>query len=345
MTAAVLQTLRTPQTGQDFVTITLVTRTPLYTGGIGQWGEQLHPSGLLGSIRFFSCLVARTLGESGFEAAVWGNAGENGQKARAKAVALHWDTAELKTIALPPRLLFKREDNQRDRGWYYNQAQEGALKLTLSRRGISDNHWNLLLLALHIQIRHATLGAKDQFGLGVLSAESLPSVMPLDENRAYAPVGFSLQRCAFGRLRLQRAINNRDGLSREQSLRLGLTARIALRDALRTAADAGATEQENWKNIRHRMMGALNQHGSAVNISAAYSLEDEKFAEIRLFVQLRLDDSTQRTEIMRRFSQALTSLPLEGWNPQKPLWEFGGSYGGLQHPAKWLNKLAGLQAA
>jgi hypothetical protein len=342
MTAAVLQTLRAPRAGEDFVTLNLVTQTPLYTGGIGQWGEQLHPSGLLGSIRFFSCLVARTLGETGFEAAVWGNAGENGGKARAKAVALHLDTSGLRTIALPNRLMFRREDIQRDRGWYYNQAQEGALKLTLTRRGISDHHWNLLLLALRVQIRHATFGAKDQFGLGVMGAESLPPVTPLDETQDYAPVGFSLQRCAFRRLKLQKTFGRGDDLTTEPALRLGLTGRIALRDALRAAPEAGPNEQERWKAIRHRMMGSLNQCGSAVNISAAYPLEDEKNGEIRLFVQLRLDEGAQRTEVMKRLSQALSRISLEGWSAIPQSWEFGGDYGGLKHPAKWLNKLAGV---
>lgn len=342
MTAAVLQTLCAHVPGRDSVTLNLSTLTPLYTGGIGQWGDQLHPSGLLGSIRFFSCLVARTLGENAFEAAVWGNAGDHGQTTRAKTVALRLDTSGLRTIGLPNRLMFKREDTQRVRGWYYNQAQEGRLKLTLTRRGISDAHWNLLLLALRVQIRHATLGAKDQFGLGVMGAGTLPQVTPLDENRAYTATGLSLQRCAFGRLILLKAFSNRDPWGRDPSLRLGLAARIAMRGALRPAANADAAEQQRWKTFRHRMMGSLNECGSAVNVSAAYPLEDEGTVEIRLFVQLRLEESAQRTEVMKRLSPALSQLPMDGWNPKTPIWEFGGTYGGLRCPAKWLNKLAGL---
>ena len=45
-----LVSIQTPES----VVFNLSTLTPLYTGGIGQHGEQLHPSGLLGSIRHFS---------------------------------------------------------------------------------------------------------------------------------------------------------------------------------------------------------------------------------------------------------------------------------------------------
>lgn len=341
MSASVLRTLQAPRPGQDSVTVRLSTRVPLFTGGIGQWGEQLHPSGILGGIRSFSCLVARTVGDSSFAAAVFGNAGDSGQLARAKTVSFRVDASDLRVIALPQRVMIRREDNQRERGWYYNQAQEGEWRLTLTRRGISDTHWNLLLLALRIQIRHATFGAKDQFGLGVVQADTLPAVTPLDESRTYPQSGFSLQRCAFGRLRLKRNAWNREGPTLEQALRLGLIARIALRGALRAPKDAPAEEQSKWTDIRHRLLGSLNKRGSAVNVSAAYPLENEGAAEIRLFVQLRLEHSGDRTEVMKRFNQALKMLPLEGWSAQPEPWAFGGDFGGLKHPAKWLNQLAG----
>ena len=49
------------------IVLKLKTLTPLYTGGIGQQGDQIHPSNLLGGIRHFSCLVARFLGEKDFK--------------------------------------------------------------------------------------------------------------------------------------------------------------------------------------------------------------------------------------------------------------------------------------
>lgn len=346
MNAAVLKDLRVPRPGEDIVTLDLVTQTPLYTGGIGQWGDQIHPSGLLGSIRYFSCLVARTLGDARFEPAVWGSAGDGTNKPHAKAVGLRWETAALRTIDLPPKLSFKREDTQKDRGWYYNQARQGRLALTLTRREIDDEHWNLLLLALRVQIRHATFGAKDQFGLGVLACASLPKVKPLDEQRVYPSVsGFHLQRCAFGRLTLSPAAGNREELTPREGLRLGLECRIALRDCLRPdpATLAAPLNRWDWKALRHRLMGALNEYGSAINVSAAHPVQPGgREGEIRLFIQLRLDDSTQRTEVMKRLTTALKQLDPRGWSPTLAPWEYGGSYGGHKHPAKWLNKLAGL---
>ena len=81
---------------KNHIVLKLKTLTPLYTGGIGQQGDQIHPSNLLGGIRHFSCLVARFLGEKDFEKKVWGTAEESEPKA--KQIALKWDTSELKPI-------------------------------------------------------------------------------------------------------------------------------------------------------------------------------------------------------------------------------------------------------
>jgi hypothetical protein len=349
MTAAVLQNLHKPRMGEDSITLDLVTQTPLYTGGIGQWGDQIHPSGLLGSIRFFSCLVARTLGDTGFEDAVWGNAG--GDNHHARGVALRWDVTGLKLTQLPEKLEFQREDIARKRAWYYNQAYTGRLKLTVTRRNISDNHWNLLLLALRIQIRHGTFGAKDQFGLGVLSADHLPSVTALNEQIKYpiAP-GSYLYGCCFGLVKLGRKPGNREELDIRQALRLGLTARIAMRDALRPNSDAPPAEQQHWKAIRHRMLGSLNEYGSAVNISAAYPLEDSSCSEAMRFMiriprtseELSNKQGNERIEILKRLFGAFEKLVPDGWNIHGITREFGGNCGGFNHPAKWLNKLAGI---
>ncbi len=58
------------------------------------------------------------------------------------------------------------------------------LRLTLTRCGIRDEHWQLLLLALRIQIRHATFGSRDQWGLGVLTADTFQEVDPLSNESA-----------------------------------------------------------------------------------------------------------------------------------------------------------------
>ena len=342
MTLAALAGIKKPD--EDSVTLNMTTQTPLYTGGIGQWGDQVHPSGLLGSIRSFSCLVARTLGFSKFEEAVWGKAGAGQDETHAKRVSLHWDVSGLAAIDLPPNLL-KNESHEK-RGWYFNQAQKGRLTLKLTRRGISDLHWQVLLLALRIQIRHATFGAKDQFGLGVLYCEKLPDVSPFDMNARYRdPIGFNLQRCAFGRLELERKQRNLDDLEGEQAkaLSIGLLCRMALRKSLRTESD-DIEEENKWKIIRHRMMGSLNECGSATNVSSAYypSHISTDIAEIRLFVQLRSDEGAERTEVMKRFNSAIKNMDLDGWFLKPQPFEFGGTFGKLNNPAAWLNKLAGL---
>ena len=56
----------------DSVGLTLHTLTPLYTGGVGQPGDQIHPSGLPGGRRRFSCLLAAAVGDATFEHVVWG---------------------------------------------------------------------------------------------------------------------------------------------------------------------------------------------------------------------------------------------------------------------------------
>lgn len=65
---SVLAELRRPNS----VGLTLHTLTPLYTGGVGQPGDQIHPSGLPGGLQRLSCLLAAAVGDATFEHAVWG---------------------------------------------------------------------------------------------------------------------------------------------------------------------------------------------------------------------------------------------------------------------------------
>ena len=109
----------------------LRTLTPLYTGGIGQQGEQLHPSNLLGGLRHMSCMVARTLGVADFESQVWGTTGQ------AKQIGLHWDTRQLKPVSLPDKIDLPRRPDGKQSRWYFNTAHVGELGLSLVRRGRS----------------------------------------------------------------------------------------------------------------------------------------------------------------------------------------------------------------
>ena len=337
--------LRTPQT--DGLVLRLKTLTPLYTGGIGQLGDQIHPSNLLGGIRHMSCLVARSLGDASFEKAAWGETG------RAKQFGLHWDTSKL--LLVKP-LCDKNEikipkASGGDSKWYFNSAFEGELGLQVSRRGISDAHWQILMLALAIQLRHGTFGAKDQFGLGVITtaegakpfALSLGADIELPKAVQAETGQLNLLRHAFGRLRFRIAAGQRPTLNRETSLKLALATRATLRNTLRAKPDAPEAEKNRLTTLRHQMLGKLNQFGSAVNVSAAYPSGDG--IELRLLVALKPAEATERTEVMKAFSSATDSIDTmieqTGYRVDgKITWEFGGKH--VNERAAWLNKLAGV---
>ena len=346
-----LARLCTPQA--DGLTLRLRTLTPLYTGGIGQFGDQIHPSNLLGGMRLLSCLVARTLGDLGFEDAVWGNAGMAGHKARAKQVAVRWDTAGLTSVKLPDLIRIPKLGGGESK-WYFNCAHEGELGLQVARRGISDAHWRIVVLALAIQLRQASFGAKDQFGLGVLTVAegSRPFVEALDPGCELPPVvpaepgRLNLLRHAFGRLHFRVAPGQRPNLNRSIALNLALATRASLRNALRAKADAPEAEKTRLTALRHQMLGKLNQFGSAVNVSAAYAVGDS--LELRVSVALKPDEAAQRSEIMKAFhapgtiDSINTLIDTTGYRVDgKFVWEFGGGH--LADRAVWLNKLAGVQ--
>lgn len=333
-----------PQT----VRVELETLTPIYTGGITQDGEQLHPSGLLGSIRRFSCLLAAAVGDHDFERACWGGAreSENGSK----AVALDFDTRGLKDVVLPGRV-----QCDGNRGWFFRNAagnpavaKSGTLAIALTPyRGLEARHMNLLKLALRIQIRRATLGAKDQFGLGVVQATSLPDAEPL--HRVAPAIGNvpGLQNAFFALLRF--GCPAPDNLA--ERIRAGLCCRRALRDALRR----DTKRPGDWRDRRHYVMGWLDtskgsstlpEYGSAVNVSAVYPL-DKRSCEIRVWGVVPHtcppQFSADRVPIITRLRRALAGnvpVPHDQCGIDKVLWCDVGDSG--QELVRTLNKLAGL---
>jgi hypothetical protein len=316
--------MKKPQT----VVIPLQTLTPLYTGGIGQFGEQLQPSGLLGSVRHFSCLVANTLGDSDFEKAVWGAALDG--DAHGKTVALRWDMAELKMVTLPNSVRIPKEDGKTST-WYFNEAQDGKFALHLTRTKISEVHWQILLLAVRIQTNWATFGAKDQFGLGVLRSDTLPSVnknlisttaKPLDKK-----VG--LHRGFFAKLQFKHS-----GGSYEEKLKLGLIWRSYLRNQFRRSASE--------TKLRHYLFGKLGEFGSAINVSAAYQIDNE-YKEIRIWGVIPHTQPAEfldkYDEIIKRLQAAIDSRPDDfSHNITQRYFE---TYKNNVEIASWLNQLAG----
>ena len=346
--------LRTPT--EQGLTLQLKTQTPLYTGGIGQLGDQIHPSNLLGGVRHMSSLVARTLGDDRFETDVWGNAGQGGQNATAKQVALHWDISKLQRVALGERggVISIPKAIGGESKWYFNNAHEGELAFSMTRNGISDPHWQILKLALAIQFRHASFGAKDQFGLGVLAltdsnaviCEPLDTAFPWPAALPVQPGKLNLLRYVFGRISFRPAPGQRPVLNRTLGLKLALATRATLRNALRAKADAPDLEAQRLTLLRHRMLGHLNQFGSAVNVSAAY-LHDGN-PELRIAVALKPDNKDERAEAFRVFRDAIKSqldgmIEQTGYRTNDTIWEYGGAQTN-DKKAAWLNKLAGVQA-
>lgn len=338
--------------GQQGLTLRLRTLTPLYTGGIGQFGDQLHPSNLLGGLRHMSALVARTLGVADFESRVWGVTGQ------AKQLALHWDTRKLQSIPLPGKIDLPQRADGRQSRWWFNTAHDGELGLTLTRRGISDEDWQILLIALAIQIRHGSFGAKDQFGLGVLELmDGRPFVAPLDvdvkRDKALlneAQGKLNLLRYCFIKVRFRRApgAQAQPNLNRSTALTLGLATRATLRNALRAEDNAPAAEKDRLTRLRHRMLGKLNEYGSAVNVSAAYG--DQNAPELRISIALKSagrdaeTDKAERTETMKRLVNSLPQIDemiaTTGYRYDSNEREFGGAR--AKDKAAWLNTLAGV---
>ncbi len=333
--------LRTPEAGGS-LHLRLSTRTPLYTGGIGQHGDQIHPSGLLGSIRHFSTAVAATLGDAHFEQRVWGGAGGAGgdPPPRAKAVALHWETLGLRAVDLPEKIHVETGGDRGD--WYFNRAWEGTLGLRITRLGIDDGDWRLLRAALLIQARHAMFGAKDQFGLGVLDLEN-PEALgrePFTEADVHglsivSGVFMPLNRYVFWDLDhkdLSRlAARKGQRITRQDRLKAGLEVRAALRKALREPGGDGLP-RERLTALRHCLLGQLGEWGSAVNVSAAWKRDDGRYG-IRVTVALRPDDAQERQMVARRFKTVL----MESSVPRATV--FGPGMNDRRHDL--LNRLAG----
>ncbi|MDQ5908103.1 MAG: hypothetical protein QG599_194 [Pseudomonadota bacterium] len=323
----VLDSLQRP----DGVALTLRTLTPLYTGGVGQHGDQVHPSGLLGGIRRFSCLLAASVGDPGFEHAVWGTP-TDAKKHHAKQIALRIDSTEKKTT-LPRQINWPRSDGKDRRGWYYNVAHEDVLHLTLTRRGISEPHWQLLLLALRIQLRHATFGSRDQWGLGVLTSDELPAIDPLPSSQAAPlPDRPGLHRALLAEIQFDAAL--------PQTLELRLKQGLLWREYLR-----GSFRKTGEDNLRHYLFGKLGQYGGALNLSALYP--HGKGCALRVWGVLPHTTppqfAEQRPLILQRLQDACYQGPGEGLSgARRLLWQDGAAH--QQDFAHWINQRAGVMA-
>ena len=343
----------------ECVTVCFETQTPLYTGGIGQMGDALYPSNLLGGLRHFSTMLANALGVAGFEDRVWGTAGQAGQPAHAKGVALHWDFSQMGKITLPPKIEIPKsgKEQKNPSRWWFNTAYAGRFSLTMTRRALSDFDWQLVRMAVAIQTRKAMWGSKDQFGLGVAAflderqaiAELVEPLKPTDvKGKPLADAQrLNLLRCAFATVRFQSA--ERTGARAKQlpwrtALALGLAVRATLRDALRSKE---REKEKELKPLRHQMLGKLNEFGSAVNVSAAYGNPQQP--EVRIMVVLKPETEEARLTIWNAFNAALpqqlderlAAIPeLNHYRPKAVIWSYGDEY--LNKPTEWLNQLSGV---
>lgn len=331
MTAAVLQNLHKPRMGEDSITLDLVTQTPLYTGGIGQWGDQIHPSGLLGSIRFFSCLVARTLGDTGFEDAVWGNAG--GDNHHARGVALRWDVTGLKSMDMEKNIKLE-SPSETHRGWFFNCAWTGSLHLQITKRKITEIHWQILLLALRIQVKQAMFGAKDQFGFGVLACRNISDIKIegedffekiVDLNANCNDKNPTLKDAFFVRFRVDDTQNTKQ--------KSALELRREFRNRFRK--DIEDPRHDIYNRIRHYICGHLggrnHTFGSGFNISGYYPIKDNRnnqFLRTRAFLLMPhtseppwyiLDNREEIIRIIEEWMQSKPDAIFQKHNPNQSI--------------------------
>jgi hypothetical protein len=184
--------------------------------------------------------------------------------------------------------------------------------------------------------------------MGVLEAvNSKTFCLPLNPDQWTAAIPstaaqMNLVRYAFACLRFRPIVGQRPLLKDPAALKLALATRVALRNALRAKPDAPAVEADRMKQLRHLMMGSLNEVGSAVNVSAAYGSNEAP--ELRMVVALKPGQKEERAEVMKVFRNALSDMDnliddtkyrVDG----APIWEFGGSQ---TSRITWLNKLAGV---
>lgn len=312
------RTLDNMQTSDnDKIILKLKTLTPLYTGGIGQKGDQIHPSNLLGGIRHFSCLVARFLGEKDFEKEVWGIA--DPKKSRAKQIALQWDTSELNNIKLTNVIeipYVDKNNKYKKSQWRFNSAFEDNLTLQISKRDISkrdkdikEKFWNILLISIAIQIRYAMFGSKDQFGLGVLglvNPEILEKFFPKlnadDFKNITTNNDISFSNCFLVRAKF--SVKNKENDLLKDRMEAALKIRSNMRNSLRDLLG----NKEVSTIIRHRVFGSdikekdkENKFASLVNISALYPLNKEDL-ECRIFFTADFNKIKDR-DIIKEFTQ------------------------------------------
>ena len=166
---------------------------------------------------------------------------------------------------------------------------------------------------------------------------SLAACGTRDASDPFAPTG------AFGRVRFISRPGQRPTLNRSTALTLALATRATLRNSLRAAPDALDAEKNRLTHLRHRMLGKLNQFGSAVNVSAAYGSAEAP--ELRIVVAMKPGSVEERNEVRTQFSGAAESINglIESTGYRVDLPKIPFEYGAA-HKADlvaWLNTLAG----
>lgn len=309
-----LSNINKSSSNKNQIVLKLKTLTPLYTGGIGQQGDQIHPSNLLGGIRHFSCLVARFLGEKDFEKKVWGTAEESEPKAKQIALKWEWDTLELNNIKLTNVIeipYVDKNNKYKKSQWRFNSAFEGNLTLHISKRDkdIKEKFWNILLISIAIQIRYAMFGSKDQFGLGVLGLVNpeifeklFPKLNADDFKNITNNNDISFSNCFLVRAKF--SVKNKENDLLKDRMEAALKIRSNMRNSLRDLLG----NKEVSTIIRHRVFGSdikekdkENKFASLVNISALYQLNKEDL-ECRIFFTADFNKIKDRY-IIKEFTQ------------------------------------------
>ncbi len=167
------------------VEVKLRTLTPVYTGGIDNKSDQVHATGIMGSLRWWyeavlrgyglracdpslhRCLYdSKTLSIEKQLCAACQTFGATGYSRRFRLEVISkdvpaWERSE-------PPLNIRPYD--RTRGWYLNAGRVGEETILLTGE---DKAVNRMLGLLKLMERYATIGAKPQLGYGVFRIESI----------------------------------------------------------------------------------------------------------------------------------------------------------------------------
>ena len=154
--------------------------TPVYTGGVDNKSEQVHATGIMGSLRWWYEAVLRGYGLRACDPILHRCSFDETEKQLCAACRTFGATGYARRFRLevisqdvpawskPDALNIKPFG--RTRGWYLNAGRIGSETLLLTG---TDTAVNRMIALLRLLERYGSIGAKPQLGCGVFSIESV----------------------------------------------------------------------------------------------------------------------------------------------------------------------------